>query len=243
MPLARAAVTFSTVAARRGNYAAGAARRAQILDAATVHFARNGYHGTTLASIAKDVGITPAGLMHHFATRQELLVALADHRISLLAGWADEDVPRAEDGLDFWRTTVRLTERFISKPGLVELFLLVAFEAADPTSPVHDLYVQRYEEGVQRGARHWRSGIERGIFRADVDCEAYARLTIAVTDGLQLQWALSNGKLDIVQAVRDHHERLIRSAALPGVVVDLSLPVSSRRTGPGRQRKDSEATG
>lgn len=207
----------------RGNYAAGKARREQILDAATVHFAANGYHRTTMTSIAADVGISAAGLLHHFPSKQQLLLALADYRISMLAGWAAQSPPD-EDGLGFWRTTVMLTQRFVSKPGLIELFLLVAFEAADPTSPVHELYAKRYEEGVRRSSGHWQRGIERGIFRDDIDCEAFARQGIAVTDGLQLQWALSDGRLDLVAMIRDHHERLLRSAVVPGMDVDLARP-------------------
>jgi AcrR family transcriptional regulator len=214
------------VSGHRGNYAAGLARREQILEAATVHFAANGYQRTTMASIAKDVGITTAGLMHHFPSKPELLLALADHRITLMAGWAAGGSWDG-DGLGFWRTTVRLTERFVSKPGLIELFLLVAVEAAEPSSPVHTLYARRYAEGVQRGAAAWQRAIERGVVRPDIDPAALARQSIAVTDGLQLQWALSDGALDLVAAIRDHHERLIRSVAMPGVVVDLSA------TGPG----------
>lgn len=214
------AVTFSVVTGTRGNYAAGAARREQILEAATLHFARNGYHRTTMASIAKDVGITTAGLMHHFPSKQELLVALAEHRFSLLAGWASAKA-EDDDGLGFWRTTVRLTERMVNKPGLIELFLLVAFESVDPSSPVHGVYTRRYAEGVRRGVTHWQAGIARGVFRPDIDCEAFGRQCIAVTDGLQLQWALSDGTLDLVAAIRDHHERLLRTAVLPGIVVDL----------------------
>ena len=211
----------------RGNYAAGAARREQILEAATLHFARNGYHRTTMASIAKDVGITTAGLMHHFPGKQELLVALAEHRFSLLAGWAKAS-PEADDGLGFWRTTVILTERMVAKPGLIELFLLVAFESVDPSSPVHGLYTRRYAEGVRRSVTHWQAGIDRGIFRPDIDCEAFGRQCIAVTDGLQLQWALSDGALDLVASIRDHHERLLRTAVMPGIEVNLG-PVPATR--------------
>ncbi|HEY3339939.1 MAG TPA: TetR/AcrR family transcriptional regulator [Propionicimonas sp.] len=211
----------------RGNYAAGAARREQILESATLHFARNGYHRTTMASIAKDVGITTAGLMHHFPGKQELLLALAEHRFSLLAGWAAEG-PVDHDGLGFWRTTVRLTERMVAKPGLIELFLLVAFESVDPSSPVHGLYARRYVEGVHRAASHWQAGIDRGIFRPDIDCEAFGRQCIAVTDGLQLQWALSDGALDLAASIRDHHERLIRTAVLPGIVVDLGAAPAAK---------------
>lgn len=44
--------------------------------------------------------------------------------------------------------------------------------------------------------------------RSDVDLTAVARECIAVSDGLQLQWVLTNGAVDIVAGVTAHVERL-----------------------------------
>jgi len=207
--------------AKRGNYAAGRIRRQQILEAATLHFAQNGYYATSLASIARDIDITTAGLMHHFPTKQHLLVALADHRIETIGSWARE-MGTDEDGLEFWRVAVEMSRRMTAKPGLIELFVVVAFSAADPASPIHDLYSERYEMVVKKHAVHYYSGIERGVFRPDINGEELARECIAVVDGLQLQWALSKGALDLAAATRRHHEQQLRSIVTPGVVVDLS---------------------
>lgn len=44
----------------------GVERRKRILAAATENFARAGYLGTSMADIARDVGLTGPGLMHYF---------------------------------------------------------------------------------------------------------------------------------------------------------------------------------
>ena len=48
---------------------------------ATRRFARDGFHGTSLAAVAKDAGVTKQALLHFFGTKKELyaevLVALA----------------------------------------------------------------------------------------------------------------------------------------------------------------------
>ena len=205
----------------RGNYAAGKFRIEQILDAATLHFAANGYHETTLASIAEDVGITTAGLMHHFPSKQNLLVTLADRRISLFGKWAEEEMT-GDDGLGFWRATVEISRRMAAKPGLIDLFVIIAFSAADQKSPVHDLYKERYERTSSIGAEHFQQGIERGLFQPDIDCMAYSRQGIAMADGLQLQWALSHGGFDLAKATKVHHERVLSTIAMPGITIDLT---------------------
>lgn len=48
-------------------------RRQSILRAATAAFARNGYHATSMADVAAEVGISSAALYRHFRGKQELL--------------------------------------------------------------------------------------------------------------------------------------------------------------------------
>ena len=207
---------------KRGSYGVGRARREQILEAATLHFARTGYYGTSLSAIARDIGISINGLMHHFPTKQHLLVALADYRFSLFNQWAQEEKGPDEDGLGFLRETIEMSRRMAAKPGLIELFVILACAAADPTSPVHELNRQRYAAVIAIGEEKYKEGVERGVFQPDIDCEALARSDIAVSDGLQLQWALSHGGFDLAAAIKTHHEKQLKSIVMPGVVIDLS---------------------
>lgn len=47
--------------------------------------------------------------------------------------------------------------------------------------------------------------------REGTDCPAVARECIAVSDGLQLQWVISGGTLDLADAVRLHADRIART--------------------------------
>src|SRR5918995_6242108 len=58
----------------RGPYAKGLARRQQILDRAIEVFARRGSAGTSLRSIAQEIGVSHAALTHYFSSREQLLV-------------------------------------------------------------------------------------------------------------------------------------------------------------------------
>ena len=62
--------------AARGAYASGLARREAILRAASEVFAAHGYRGASLALIADRVGMSAPGLLHHFPTKEHLLIDL-----------------------------------------------------------------------------------------------------------------------------------------------------------------------
>ena len=111
---------------------------------------------------------------------------------------------------------VESTRRLVAEPGLIELFVLVSAEAADPSTPAHQLYGKWYEQAVNETAQLVTRGVERGLFRPDTDAQAIAREIIAVSDGLQLQWVLSGGGLDLVGGIRDYARRLARSILVSG---------------------------
>ena len=55
-------------------------RRAEIVRAALEVIAERGYRGASLAAVAEKVGLTQQGLLHHFPTKEALLVAVLEER-------------------------------------------------------------------------------------------------------------------------------------------------------------------
>jgi AcrR family transcriptional regulator len=192
---------------KRGSYAVGRERRERILDAASVRFETSGYSHTSIAEIARDVGLTAPGVTHHFPTKQHLLLAIVERRFDVAAQVA-EAADGELDGTRTLRLLQSLSEMFVSQPGLMQLFVLVSGEAADPSSPAHALFTQRYERVVAEIAALFTAEAEAGALRADVDYRALARECIAVSDGLQLQWVLSGGTIDLAALSRAYLDRV-----------------------------------
>src|SRR5580698_3861036 len=57
-----------------------ASRRQQILDAALRCFSRDGFHATTTADIVRESGVSQGTLYLYFATKDDIVLALADDR-------------------------------------------------------------------------------------------------------------------------------------------------------------------
>lgn len=170
---------------RRGSYPKGRARRQQIVDTATEVFAADGFRGGSLREIAKRAGLTTAGLLHHFAGKEELfaeVIRQRDERVLAAAG-------EVEDGrlVEQLRNVVAHNQ---ANRGLTSLYAVVAAEATDPEHPLHDEFVGRYADRAMRTTELLRVAQERGEIRADLDVAAASRLIAAVMDGLQQQWLL-----------------------------------------------------
>src|SRR4249920_1985097 len=71
---------MSQQGAVRGPYAKTAARRQDILDTALEVFAQQGFRGGSLREIADRVGLSQAGVLHHFDSKEALLAAVLEQR-------------------------------------------------------------------------------------------------------------------------------------------------------------------
>lgn len=129
--------------------------------------------------------------------------------------WGSRREEDAKEPVALFRTVVDSTRELVGEPGLIELFLLISAEAADTTTPAHQLYASWYKRAVNETAGRLAEGVEHGYPRADTSAAACAREIIAVSDGLQLQWVLSGGTLDLTEGVRDYGRRLARSLLAP----------------------------
>ncbi|MEV5824719.1 TetR/AcrR family transcriptional regulator [Spirillospora sp. NPDC052242] len=166
----------------RGPYRKGVRRREQILDTALEVFARRS--DAPLQEIADRVGLSQAGVLHYFGSREELLLAVLRRRDTLDLAEAREDSTAPGEAV------ARTVRHNMDQPGLVRLFVALSSAATDPAHPAHEFFADRYRDLTATIARGLGSGQRTGAVRDDEDAEHMARLLVAVSDGLQLQWLL-----------------------------------------------------
>jgi AcrR family transcriptional regulator len=173
---------------RKNGTPRGERSKETILEAALPLFARQGYRGASLASIASAAGLTQPGLLHHFPSKEELLLGLLD--------WRDRDDGkrlsglRDGDGLGYLERLEDLVAHNATAPELVALFTTLVGEGTSPEHPAHEYFVERYRRIRGRALRTLREGQHAGEIREDVDLETIVPLLFAVMDGLQIQWLL-----------------------------------------------------
>ncbi|WP_406286533.1 TetR/AcrR family transcriptional regulator [Embleya sp. NBC_00896] len=192
---------------RGRGYASGDARRTRILNIALQEFAENGYRGTSLARIAERAELTQAGLLHHFRSKQELLVAVLDLRDRMDAEHLDlGELPGGEAAL---YKLAELAEHNRNIPGLVQLFTVLTGEAVTTDHPAHGWAQDRYS-GLRAGiTESLEAGRRSGELRADLDVHAVGTQVFAMMDGLQLQWLLDPEHVDMATLFRDYVEHLL----------------------------------
>lgn len=169
---------------RRGSYAKGIAKREEILTTALEVVDRAGFRGASVRELADAVGLSQAGLLHYFDSKEELFTAILRKRDEV-------DTSRVAPGADMIEVLLDVVRHNAETPGLVQLFASTSVAAtSDPTHAAHGWFVDRYATVLGDLAGAVRSRQESGEIDPAVDADQLARVLVAVSDGMQVQWML-----------------------------------------------------
>ncbi|MFB7245080.1 TetR family transcriptional regulator [Streptomyces populi] len=168
-------------------------RRAEIVRAALEVIAERGYRGASLAAVAERVGLTQQGLLHHFPTKEALLVAVLRERDQ----W--DALPGAG-----WRADllVSLVEYNAMRPGIIQTFSALLGESVTEGHPAREFFTRRYTTVRADMAAALRAEYGERL-PSGLTPERAAPLLVAVMDGLQYQWLLDPESVDMAAAFRD----------------------------------------
>ncbi|HZX05277.1 TetR/AcrR family transcriptional regulator [Kribbella sp.] len=190
------------MASSRGPYAKGVAKRAEILRAALEVIARHGYRKTSTRELAAAAGLSEAGMLHYFGSKEKLFEEVLRARDEAdAARFADENPVDGLQAVIRHNTTV---------PGLVELYSTFSAEAGDPDHTSHQFFVNRYATLRTRLADAIRTRQSEGTLTPDADPDTIATLLIALSDGLQVQ-----SQYDLTTDPADAFHHLLQLLAAP----------------------------
>ena len=187
-------------------FAKGEDRRQRILAVAQRLMTRNGGRGTTLSQIAQEAGVTTAGLLHHFESKEQLLHAVLDARDA-------DDMAHMDMTGDVVEQLERVTDRFERAPGLIGLFTVLLTENLNPDAPLHDRVLGRYQDAVTIVAEGIRRGQRAGRYRTDLDPAVKAVEIIAFLYGMETSWLL-DPSIPLTEVFRGYASTLARELAL-----------------------------
>jgi AcrR family transcriptional regulator len=192
--------------------ARGSLTREAILTEAARYFSEHGYRGASTATIAAAANVSEPGLLHHFGSKNGLLMALLEMRYAF-----DEQkflADRELDGLSLLPLLLQLVRENVRQPESLRLTMVILAESISPSHPSHDYFKQRYARAREILERHLNNARRQGYLRKDVNISGLAAVLLATMDGLQLQWLLDPGSVDMVESFAVLTK--ILAAALPG---------------------------
>ncbi|WP_043749124.1 TetR/AcrR family transcriptional regulator [Imhoffiella purpurea] len=174
------------------------ARRQQILDAAAECFAREGFHGTSIARLSKEAGMSSGHIYHFFANKETIIAALIERRLEC----AQEMARHFESAEDVFqalldRVDIGLREKTEREYAALEMEIY-AEAARNPDVASILMEADRIKRGhlvkVFQKARLSRAS-EHAEQSSSESMEAETEILMALFDGLAAR-AISHPELD-----------------------------------------------
>lgn len=189
-------------------------KRIDILRAAIETFGAKGSTNGTLADIADQVGMTHAGVLHHFGSKNNLLLEVLEFRDrDDVAHLADQHIP---GGPALFAHLVGTAQRNAQRPGIVQVFTVLSAESVTEGHPATAYFQERYRNlRAEIDAAFRALCAQEGVTDPDSIDRAAASI-LAVMDGLQLQWLLDPTSVDLAGASEFAIEAIVNGVLRPG---------------------------
>jgi len=185
--------------------------RERILRAAASQFRQHGYNGTSMADLAREVGVTKSSLYHHFPSKQALLSEILEFTVERvtphLEAVVDADLP-ASDRL---REAVKLhVLAAIEDQDNVACFL----EEARFLAPVH-LEAQIPKRDHYEGC--FRRILQAGVDRGEMVIEDVALVSLAILGmcNAVVKWFRPDGERDPEDIASSFAEMAVHMTVVP----------------------------
>ncbi len=179
---------------RRGSYAKGVAKREEILTTALDVIAREGLRRTSVRELADAAGLSQAGLLHYFDSKEELYTAILRKRDEVDHA---SHAPRAEREGTAGNAAEAVLTSFLDiirhnadVPGLVQLFAHISVDAAAPEHPAHEFFLDRRRYLGELLIPAITTLQNEGRIVDTIPPATLATVVHALADGLQTHWLL-----------------------------------------------------
>lgn len=174
----------------------GRETRRRIIDEATLLFGQLGFRSASLREIASRCGTSHAALLYHFPTKEHLLKAVLEHRDELDTAFFPDSDDSPDETLS---ALIRVTRHNAETPGLVELFTILATAATHADHPARAYFFERYAELRTGLTSAFAQLSAEGWTLPEATPRQLANATIALMDGLQIQWLQDRRSVDMAE--------------------------------------------
>jgi AcrR family transcriptional regulator len=172
----------------------------KIMQTALEIFSKNGYRGTTMDDIAKELGVSKGALYSYFKSKDDILKEIFQSNHQILR----ETLCKSVEGQDYLQTMEKAYKLMTEK---YHEFVHTSFELfalASHDKNIRNIIREDHEKDVEVISELLQNLKEKGKIRTDVDPRIMARLVDALFTGIWLNLIMGYDNAEV-------HETWIKS--------------------------------
>jgi len=164
--------------------------RDRVVDVAVKVFTERGYDGTSMADIARALGVHKSSIYHHVASKEQLLEDAVKRALNALHGVLAEPGATSGTAVERLRYVVERTVEIMVRQ-LPEVTVLLRIRGNTPTERWAIARRRDFDRAVQRIVA---AAIAEGDLRIDLDTALVTRLIFGMSNSVT-EWYQPGGRL------------------------------------------------
>jgi TetR/AcrR family transcriptional regulator, fatty acid metabolism regulator protein len=180
----------------------------QIIDAAVVVIAENGYHQAQVSKIAKQAGVADGTIYLYFKNKEDILISLFQEKMGYFVEKIEEGIAGKEKAVEKLLTLVESHFRMLSEDP--HLAIVTQLELRQSNKDLR-LKINEVLKGYLKVVEKILiEGKENGEFSGSLDVRLARQMIFGTIDETVTTWVMNDQKYDLPALSKDVHELLIK---------------------------------
>ncbi|MGM0874838.1 MAG: TetR/AcrR family transcriptional regulator [Bacillota bacterium] len=179
----------------------------QIIDAAVIVIAENGYHQAQVSKIAKQAGVADGTIYLYFKNKEDILVSLFQEKMGIF-------IEKIEEEIRFEQTAAKKLYTLIEKHFSLlaedhHLAIVTQLELRQSNKELR-LRINEVLKGYFNVVdKIITSGQEAGEFREDLDLRLIRQMIFGTIDETVTTWVMNEQKYNLTKQAKQVHELIV----------------------------------
>ncbi|MBD8068906.1 TetR/AcrR family transcriptional regulator [Bacillus sp. PS06] len=179
----------------------------QIIDAAVIVIAENGYHQSQVSKIAKQAGVADGTIYLYFKNKEDILVSLFQEKLGAFIETIQEEINIRSSAADKLLTLIE--NHFSQLAADFHLAVVTQLELRQSNKELRLRINEVLKEYLMIVDSIIKSGIESGEFSQDLDVRLARQMIFGTIDETVTTWVMNEQKYDLVSLSKKVHHLLI----------------------------------
>ncbi|MET3196340.1 TetR/AcrR family transcriptional regulator [Bacillus sp. OAE603] len=180
----------------------------QIIDAAVVVIAENGYHQAQVSKIAKKAGVADGTIYLYFKNKESILITLFEEKMGVFAEKIREDIAGNCDAVSKLLTLVKTHFREMSND--LNLAIVMQLEVRQTNLDLRVKINEVLKEYLHIIDSILIEGVKEGLFDENLDIRMARKMIFGTIDEVMTHWVMTGQNQDLEANAEKVHQLLIR---------------------------------
>ncbi|MFJ8262381.1 TetR/AcrR family transcriptional regulator [Rummeliibacillus sp. NPDC094406] len=180
----------------------------QIIDAAVIVIADNGYHQAQVSKIAKQAGVADGTIYLYFKNKEDILISVFEEKMSLFVDNLQDIMKESSSASEMLCRMVEGHFKVLSEDH--HLAIVTQLELRQSNKDLRLKINSILKEYLKLLDEILKMGIEAGEFMQDIDIRLVRQVIFGTIDEVSTTWVMKEQKYDLVTMAPRVHQILLK---------------------------------